>query len=789
MNILYVCADAGIPIRGHKGAAVHVRALTDAFVRAGHHVTILTPQPGPADGPAPLADLIVVPPLLSSLPHPLSPPHSTRLRGEGGDEERQGQAGQTDALLAAALEQMEKRAFDFIYERYSLWSDVGARLAQATGRPLVLEVNAPLRLEAERYRTLSDPERAAQIERTQFMAASAISAVSEALRDYLIKQGAPPERVHVLPNGVDPQRFHPAVRGGAVRDRLGLNGRIVIGFVGRPRPWHDLETLCAAFARLHTGDPRYHLLLVGEPPPRLPEIIAERGLRQAVTLTGPVAHEEVPQYIAAMDVAVSPHPPLADFYFSPLKLFEYLACGVPTVAADIGQPAAIIRDGETGYLYPPGDAEALAERIRFLIAHPDHARAIAWNGAVSVLERYTWQGNARTVIGWVKAATKAAKPDETDDRQQEGSVVPHFAVHDSDPGGQAGAPPLPILDPKLRQRLYRATRPDLAGPLLARRLPAFSKKGTERFLTLQDIQVLKYKPSRRCVLAYTLVGQARHGGVPTQHQVIGKVYRDERGERLFRLQQALWNDGFGPHAPDRIHVPRALAYVPEMRMVVQERAAGATFNALFAAPGLRARIRRSAEGLAKLHNLPTPLPGFGQGAGEPIGHYLLADELTNLDRFTNELVQVRPYSAAAVSELRDALRAWAQRLPTLDVPTPIHRDFYYSQVLFDGPRLVLIDFDLFALGDPAIDVANFIAHLHFLGLDRLGDLDALAAEAPAFIEAYARYRPVDEAFLRRLAFYQAATFFRLLNVVAPRPGLAQHFDPLYRRTVACLEAA
>lgn len=775
MNILYVCADPGIPIRGYKGAAVHVRALTDAFVRAGHGVTILTPQPGPADGPAPLADLIVVPPFLSPLPYPLSPSSLSEEGDEGGSRARQ-----TEALFAAALEQMEKRAFDFIYERYSLWSDVGARLVQATGRPLVLEVNAPLRLEAERYRTLPDPERAAQIERAQWMAASAISVVSEVLRDMLIAQGAPPERIHVLPNGVDPQRFHPAVRGGAVRDRLGLNNRIVIGFVGRPRPWHDLDTLCAAFARLHASDPRYHLLLVGEPLATLPEIIVERGLRQAVTLTGPVAHDDVPQYIAAMDVAVSPHPPLADFYFSPLKLFEYLACGVPTIAADIGQPAAIIRDGETGYLYPPGDAEALAERIRSLIARPDHAREIAWKGAVSVLERYTWQGNAHTVIGWIEALTKGHVPSQV--RDQEDSVVPHFAVHDPGPGNRTGAPPLPILDPKLRQRLYRATRPDLAGPLLARRLPVFSKKGQEQLLSVQGIQVLKYKPGRRCVLAYELIGQTRRGGVQTQHQVIGKVYRDERGERLFRLQQALWNDGFGPHAPDRIHVPRALAYIPEMRMLVQERVTGATLNALVTAPGLRARIVRSAEGLAKLHNTCWTI-------GEPLSSYLLVDELANLVHFTHELAQMRPQSAAAVSEVAEALRTWAQRLPALDAPTPIHRDFYYSQVLFDGPRLVLIDFDLFALGDPVIDVANFIAHLHFLGLDRLGDLDALAAEVPAFIEAYARYRPVDEAFLRRAAFYQAATFFRLLHVVAPRPGLAQHFDALYHRTLACLEEA
>ena len=169
--------------------------------------------------------------------------------------------------------------------------------------------------------------------------------------------------------------------------------------------------------------------------------------------------------------------------------------------------------------------------------------------------------------------------------------------------------------------------------------------------------------------------------------------------------------------------------------------------------------------------------------------YLLADELDSLDRFTNDLTEVRPQSVSEVTILLDALRAWAEKLPPLPAATPVHRDFYYSQVLFDGPRLILIDFDLFALGDPAIDVANFAAHLHFLGLQHLGHLDALADEAVRFVAAYARFRLVDSAFLRRFAFYQAATFFRLMKVVAPRPGLANHFDTLYRRTAKCLEVA
>ncbi len=738
MNILYLCADRGIPIRGHKGAAVHVRALIAAFDQLGHAVTLLTPRPGPADGPAPLARLLEVP-----LPEALDPA-----------PEAQAQA-YADRLTDAALAELRQHPYDLIYERHSLWSDAGARLTRITGVPLVLEVNAPLRLEASQFRTLTDEAAARRVEQAQFTAASALSVVSELMREYVVAQGASAERVHVLPNGVDPEHFHPGVRGGTVRGRWGLDERRVIGFVGRPRPWHDLETLLAALARLRAEDARYHLLLVGEMPEDLAARAAAHGLpADALTVTGPVPHTAVPEHIAAMDVAVSPHPDLAHFYFSPLKLFEYLACGVPTVAAAVGQPAQLVRHGETGYLYPPGEAAPLADHIRTLLDRPDHAREVAWAGACEVLTRYTWIGNARQVAGWV--TPPAADP-----------VAP----------AEASTPPvplvLPLLDDKLRQRLYRATRLDLAGPLLARRLAPRRKLLPE----LTDIRVLKYKPGRRCVLAYTLTGRAG------EQRVIGKVYRDERGERLRALQHYLWQTGFGPDAPDGIQVPEALAYVPEMRMLVQAQAAGATLNELAAQPEVAAvaLAQRCAEGLAKLHATAPPALDLPM--------YDLAAELNSLTRFTAELTAQRPAAAPAVRALSERLTAWGQALPAPTRHTLVHRDFYYSQVLVDGPRLTLIDFDLLALGDPAIDVANFLAHLVLLGLDRLGGAEAWAEAGRAFLTAYTQLQPVPADFYSRLAFYEAATYFRLLNVVASRPGLAQHFDVLYQRAADCLPLA
>lgn len=735
MNILYLCADRGIPVRGHKGAAVHVRAMTQAFARAGHAVTLLTPRPGPDDGPAFDARLVAV-----DLPEV-----------NGGDS-AESVAAANERLVAAAL---AHAPFDLIYERYALWSDAGARLSARlsarTGVPLVLEVNAPLRREAGRYRAVADSAAAAAVERAQFTTARHIAVVSAALRDYVVAHGAAPDRVHVLPNAVDPHHFHPAVRGGAVHHRHDLHDRIVVGFVGRIRPWHDCDTLLAAVGRLHAADPRYHLLLVGQTPDDIDARLAAHGLSGAATLTGPVPHDAVPPYIAAMTVAVSTHQRLDDFYFSPLKLYEYLACGAPTVAAEIGQSAEIITPYVTGLLYPPGDADALADHIRTLVDNPLAARQMGWAGAEKVLQQHTWDRNAAVVLDWVAPpAAPVAAPDAPIDRR-----VP---------------PPLPLLDNKLRHRLYQATRPDLAAPLLGE---ALGRPGAR----VAAIDVLKYKPRRRCVLRYRLTDAGDDGALT----VIGKLFRDDRGDRLNQLQRRLWDGGFAADSADGISVAAPLGYIDKMRMQLQACVPGATLNALVTRQPIAEEVARAAAALAKLHNWTPP-----DAALAALGRHALADETQLMARFSGELRALRPQDATTVTAVHDALLAWAAGVPAPPALVPVHRDYYYSQLLFDGARTTLIDFDLLAWGDPAIDVANFTAHLFFMGLDLLGDWHALAAEADRFRAAYAARRPPDATLAARVAFYEAATLFRLLNVVAPRPGLVALYATLQERVVAAL---
>ncbi len=745
MNILYLCADPGIPIRGHKGASVHVRALTDAFSAFGHQVTLVTPRPGPADGPTPNARLIEV--ASSSYRKPKVPLRWAKL---GISETARQALAVAEAIYWKGRELLAHSYFDFIYERYSLWSDTGARLSHEMGVPLVVEVNAPLRLEAARYRALSevDAEQAAEIEKNLFTAAASIAVVSGPLRDYVVAQGVRAEYVHVLPNAVDERLFHPAVDGNLIRLGLNLTDKFVVGFVGTVKPWHDLDTLIAAIAQLCAAPSStdkmgndHHLLLVGDIPDPVRASIAQQGLSSAATIVGPVSHEQVPSYIAAMDVAVSPHPPLADFYFSPLKLFEYLACGLATVAAAVPPVAEIVDDGVTSLLYPPGNAAALAEGLATLAADTNLRKRLGWQGAAHVLRQHTWQGNARQIINWLFPSS----------RNSESGILEQRAKGEG-----------PIFDDKLRRRLYSATRADVAERLLAAYLtPTNEPAGLP---VIANLKVLKYKPRRRCVIAYELTstdpGMSR--------RIIGKVFRDERGARLFELQQALWNNRFGLESRDGITVAEPLAYIPEMRMFVQEFAPGLTLDSCLDMPDFVDRVCLSAAAIAKLHSCHV----------QPTAEYTLTAELNNLDHWADDLILWRPDCAQAfVRQLAGLREAAAKLLPANFAPT--HRDFYYSQILFADRRMTLIDLDMFTLADPAIDVANFAAHLRFLALQRLSDPHGLDEMASLFIEEYARRRQVSPEFYSRLAFYEAATLFRLMHVTLQRPQFEHCFGKLF----------
>jgi len=169
-------------------------------------------------------------------------------------------------------------------------------------------------------------------------------------------------------------------------------GKFVIGFVGTLKPWHGLSVLVEAFAVLRKEIPNAQLLIVGDGPERekITADLITRGLTESVHLTGAVPAEEIPGLLASMNVAVAPYPKLDHFYFSPLKVYEYMAAGLPIVASKIGQIERIIEHEINGLLVTPGDANALADDLLKLGSEPEICRRVGHAARQSAQHHHTW---------------------------------------------------------------------------------------------------------------------------------------------------------------------------------------------------------------------------------------------------------------------------------------------------------------------------------------------------------------------------------------------------------------
>lgn len=405
MKILYVCADLGIPILGGKGAAVHVRAMANAFRAEAHTVVIAAGQLTKSPWHTPAAFDI---PAIHIPPGPDIVHVSSRLRAFAATVDAPAAAAgevrralHNQELLAQLRLRFEHDPPDFVYERASLFGVAGLTFAREAGVPHLLELNAPLADEQQRYRGGGAlQELADRAESWLLHNTDAVLAVSSPLADHVKALGADHARVHVVANGVDTVRFRPG-RGDDIRARFGLGDGPVLGFIGGLRPWHGVEIVPRVVAALKEKHPGARALIVGDGPLRgeVGREVARLGLEQHVTLTGAVDHDHVPDFIRAFDVALAPYPAAAHtFYFSPLKIFEYLACGIPVVGARLGQLAELVVDGETGRLYPAGDFNALVACCEAVLADADAARAMGARAAALVRTHHTWTQNARRVV-------------------------------------------------------------------------------------------------------------------------------------------------------------------------------------------------------------------------------------------------------------------------------------------------------------------------------------------------------------------------------------------------------
>lgn len=253
---------------------------------------------------------------------------------------------------------------------------------------------------------------AGQGARLSYRLAQGIITVSEAAKAQLAERwNLDPGKIVVMPNGVDVDLFRPDRDPAAVRAELGLGDDPVICFVGAFQVWHGLDKLLQGFARVLAARPRARLVLVGDgrARPMVERLAVEAGVSRSVVITGLVEQNRVPAFLAAADVAVLPYPKLGrELWFSPLKLYEYMAAGKAIVASRSGQNADVIRHGETGLLVEPGDVADLAEKIIHLLDRPQERRRLGENARTQAVARHSWGGYIQRLEAVYRRAISAA---------------------------------------------------------------------------------------------------------------------------------------------------------------------------------------------------------------------------------------------------------------------------------------------------------------------------------------------------------------------------------------------
>jgi glycosyltransferase involved in cell wall biosynthesis len=214
-----------------------------------------------------------------------------------------------------------------------------------------------------------------------------IVAVAGAIKDVLVAAGVPAERVEVILSGVDAARFAPKAADAAFKKSLGLpEGKKIVGKIANASPWKGQDVFLQAAAKVLSKRPDVHFLLAGRDTAGdwVKGEVAKNSVKTGVALLG--FRTDVPELLSCLDVSVN-----AAVHGEGLSgaLRESLTAGVPVVASDVAGNKELLKGGKGGWLYPKGDAAALAERILWVLEHRDEAKKSVEEWRAESLKEFT----------------------------------------------------------------------------------------------------------------------------------------------------------------------------------------------------------------------------------------------------------------------------------------------------------------------------------------------------------------------------------------------------------------
>jgi len=295
---------------------------------------------------------------------------------------------------------------EVIYTRLTRNSIVPLIFSKVLRIPFIIEVNGLLIEEMHLFkRSKWEIWLAKKLINLNYKKADKIIAVTEGTKKGIIKTiKIDQDKIVVINNGANIDLFKPMDQKN-IRKELGLADNYhYVCFVGNFTPWQGLHNLVDSASYVLKADSEIKYLIVGEGPLKnsITKLTRERGFSNNFIFIGPVSYENVPSYINASDVCVVPKTPLKSGY-SPLKLYEYMACGKPIIASNL-PGFEILERNKAGFLVEPGDNKQLADSILKLLKDGETKKEMGENARKYVVDNHNWENISKEIVKTFKDA-------------------------------------------------------------------------------------------------------------------------------------------------------------------------------------------------------------------------------------------------------------------------------------------------------------------------------------------------------------------------------------------------
>jgi aminoglycoside phosphotransferase (APT) family kinase protein len=396
---------------------------------------------------------------------------------------------------------------------------------------------------------------------------------------------------------------------------------------------------------------------------------------------------------------------------------------------------------ESGLAFPERVTIYAAAGLLKLAPHQFRNREQNWPQSMeAIIDR------AEAVLNSVLSARRSAGPLSPGSDTRDRAAVPVAGVAEAP--AILGEGPFRVSDDPAMPFLAQALNPDDVHQQFRRQLTNLI--GESGGLHLLGIRAMRHKTGRRCLIEYDIAVE-QPGEAPKAMTLVGKARARGLDKATYETVRALWQSGFDGEAEDGIAVPEPVGVVPKFQMWLHRKVPGVPVTRLLASERGVELAGRIAEAAHKLHRARV----------RPSKQHTMADELRILHERLPLVSAMKPEWAGRIGRLLEACDRAGATLPKPRT-TGIHRDFYADQVLVDGDRLYLLDFDLYCLGDPALDIGNFLGHVQEQALRSTGDPDALGAVEEALEARFVEL--AGEQTRRAIEVYAALTLVRHIHI-------------------------